>query len=104
MTLRLLIVEGNSAQGRAAYRIGYDRSASESYAATLRTLAPDAECEIVFAADAGAAPRAGLAEYDGVFITGSALNLYDGGPEIDRQIALARAVFSAQTPMFGSCW
>jgi len=104
MTLRFLIVEGNSAEGRATYRIGYDKTASESFAATLRRLAPDAHCDIVFAADAGAAAPAALADYDGVFITGSALNLYDGGPEIQRQIELARAVFAGQTPMFGSCW
>jgi GMP synthase (glutamine-hydrolysing) len=99
-----MIVEGNSAEGRATYRIGYDKIASESFAATLRALAPDADCDIVFAADAGAAAPAALADYDGVFITGSALNLYDGGPEVERQIALARALFAAGTPFFGSCW
>ena len=104
MTLRLLIVEGNSAEGRAAYRVGFGKTAAESYAGTLHALAPDAACDIVCAADAGAAPPAALQDYDGVFITGSALNLYDGGPEIERQIALSRAVFAARTPFFGSCW
>ena len=104
MTLRLLIVEGNSAEGRALYRVGYNRTASESYASTLRALAPDTTCDTVCAADADASPPAALEDYDGVFITGSALNLYDGGPEVERQIALARALFAAGTPFFGSCW
>jgi GMP synthase (glutamine-hydrolysing) len=104
MTLRLLIVEGNSVQGRALYRVGFGKTAAESYAETLRALAPDAACDIVCAADAGAKPPAALQDYDGVFITGSALNLYDGGPEVERQIELARAVFAAGTPFFGSCW
>ncbi len=39
-----------------------------------------------------------------MFATGSALNLYVGGPAIERQIALARAVFASGTPFFGSCW
>jgi GMP synthase (glutamine-hydrolysing) len=104
MTLRFLIAEGNSAEGRAAYRVGYSRTAAESYAATLRALAPDAACDILLAADAGATAPAALADYDGVFVTGSALNLYDGGPEVERQIEFARAVFAAGTPFFGSCW
>jgi GMP synthase (glutamine-hydrolysing) len=46
----------------------------------------------------------GLAGYDGVAITGSALNVYDGGAQIERQIELARATFAAGLPFFGSCW
>jgi GMP synthase (glutamine-hydrolysing) len=46
----------------------------------------------------------GLASYDGVVITGSALNLYDGGAHIERQVQLARATFAAAVPFFGSCW
>jgi GMP synthase (glutamine-hydrolysing) len=45
-----------------------------------------------------------LAAYDGVAITGSALNVYDGGAHIERQIELARATFAAGVPFFGSCW
>lgn len=104
MTLRFLVVEGNDAQGRAAYRLGFGQTAGEAYAQTLRALAPEASCELLLAADSGAEAPAALADYDGVFITGSALNLYEGGPAAERQIALARAVFACATPMFGSCW
>ena len=53
----------------------------------------------------GPAARAIEADgYDGVAITGSALNVYDGGPAIERQIELARAVMASRTPLFGSCW
>jgi GMP synthase (glutamine-hydrolysing) len=86
------------------YRVGFNRTASESYAAALRSVAPDSVCDIVCAADPDASLPAALADYDGVFVTGSSLNLYDGGPEIERQIALVRAVFAARTPLFGSCW
>ena len=104
MSLRFLIIEGNDAQGRAAYRLGFGQTAGEAYAQTLRALAPDASCDLLLAADSGAEAPAALEDYDGVFITGSALNLYDGGPAVERQIALARAVFAAKTPFFGSCW
>jgi GMP synthase (glutamine-hydrolysing) len=70
----------------------------------LRSLAA-VNCDIVRPAD-GEVPFASgsLASYDGVAITGSALNVYDGGAHIERQIDLARAVFAAGVPFFGSCW
>ena len=106
MSLHLLVVEGNTRAGRESYRAGLGVTAAEAYAATLRKIAPDAICEIVCPADADAAvPDAtGLEAWDGVAMTGSALNLYDGGPAIARQIELARAVFASGTPFFGSCW
>jgi GMP synthase (glutamine-hydrolysing) len=104
MTLRFLVVEGNVAADRETYRQGFGKTAGESYADALRALAPDAVCEIFCPADVGANPAAGLSDYDGVAVTGSALNLYDGGPAIERQIELARAVFASRTPFFGSCW
>jgi GMP synthase (glutamine-hydrolysing) len=63
-------------------------------------------CDIVRPADGEVrfANGAGLAGYDGVAITGSALNVYDGGAHIERQIELTRAVFEAGVPLFGSCW
>jgi GMP synthase (glutamine-hydrolysing) len=45
-----------------------------------------------------------LADYDGVVITGSALNIYDRAAPVERQVDLAKAVFSAGVPCFGSCW
>jgi len=106
MTLHLLVVEGNTRSDREPYRATFGRTASQSYAVTLRELAPDAECEIVFPADPDdALPNgAGLEAFDGIFITGSALNVYDGGPAIERQIELVRAIFASRTPLFGSCW
>jgi GMP synthase (glutamine-hydrolysing) len=104
MGLKLLVVEGNTREGRETYRVGFDRTASESYSDTLHALAPDASCDICFPTDPDASLPGALSDYDGVFITGSALNLYDGGPEVERQIELARAVFAARVPFFGSCW
>ena len=39
-----------------------------------------------------------------ITMTGSALNIYDGGAPVTRQIELAKAVFAAGVPFFGSCW
>jgi GMP synthase (glutamine-hydrolysing) len=106
MGIRLLVVEGNVREARENYRVGFGKTPSESYADTLVEIAPNANCDICFPADEGAnlPDAAGLESYDGVVMTGSGLNLYDGGAPIARQIDLARAVFASRTPFFGSCW
>lgn len=106
MGLRLLVVEGNVREAREAHKAGWGQTPSESYAQVLGELAPDAVCDLCFPADAGAnlPDAAGLSDYDGVVLTGSALNIYDDTPEIRRQLDLARAIYAARTPFFGSCW
>jgi GMP synthase (glutamine-hydrolysing) len=106
MVLRLLVVEGNTRAGQDTYRTGFGRTASEAYAATLRELAPDAACDFCFPAegDISLPDGSALSDYDGVFLTGSALNVYDGGPAVERQIAFVRTIFASRTPLFGSCW
>ena len=105
-SLRLLVVEGNLRPARERHRATYGLTPSESYAATLKAVAPDSICDIAFPADEGAnLPEAtGLAEYDGVIITGSALNIWKAEPESMRQVELAREVYKSGTPFFGSCW
>lgn len=104
--LRLLVVEGNTAEGRARAVASGGKAAGEAYAGVLRVLAPDAAVDICYPADPGAnlPGESELASYDGIAITGSALNVYDGGPAIEPQVDLVRAGFRAGTPMFGSCW
>jgi GMP synthase (glutamine-hydrolysing) len=104
--LRFLIVDGNVRTARQAYADSRGRSPGQAYAETVAGLAPGAVQEIACPADDGAnlPDGAGLDTYDGIFLTGSALNIYDGGPAIARQIDLLRTAFSARTPVFGSCW
>jgi len=103
---RLLVIEGNNAEGRAQQLAAGGGIASQGYAELLRGLLPGAEIDICYAADPGAElPRgAALEGYDGAAITGSALHIYQGGPSVSRQIDLARAILAAGTPIFGSCW
>jgi GMP synthase (glutamine-hydrolysing) len=106
MALRFLVVEGNARDARLAYRSGFGMMPCESYAGLLQAIEPGAVCDLAFPADEGAnlPDAAGLHSYDGIAITGSALNLYDRTPAILRQIDLMRAVFASGTPAFGSCW
>jgi len=102
---RLLVIEGNTAEARVKQVEAGGTILGEGYAALLRHLLPGAAVDICYPADPGTnLPGGDLDGYDGVAITGSALNVYDGGPAIDRQIELARAVMASRTPLFGSCW
>jgi len=104
--LRFLIVEGNTRPARERHADAYGLTPAASYAAVLQEIEPGILCDIALPADAGAnlPDAAGLESYDGVVLTGSALNIYDATPEIMRQVELMRAVFASRTPALGSCW
>jgi GMP synthase (glutamine-hydrolysing) len=101
-----LVLDGNVAEIRARQvaTLGYD--SGTGYARILHRLDPSLQIDIVPGAEGPPAFPAGvgLADYDGVTMTGSALNIYHGGAAVTRQIELAKAVFAAGVPFFGSCW
>jgi GMP synthase (glutamine-hydrolysing) len=102
---RILVIDGNVAKVRAllSAALGYDSGVG--YAQILRRIDPTLHVDILTAADGGSlASGVGVESYDGVTITGSALNVYNGGEPVTRQIELAKAVFAAGVPFFGSCW
>ena len=102
---RVLIVDGNLAATRAQQVAAGGQPSGEGYVQVLAQLA-ELDCDIVRPADGEVhfTDGVGLADYDGVAITGSALNVYDGGAHIERQVELVRAVFASGVPCFGSCW
>jgi GMP synthase (glutamine-hydrolysing) len=103
---RVLVIDGNVAQVRARQvaALGYDSGVG--YARVLRRIEASLQIDIVLAADGAAEFPEGVSldDYDGVTMTGSALNIYNGGPPVTRQIDLAKAVLAAGIPFFGSCW
>jgi GMP synthase (glutamine-hydrolysing) len=102
---RVLVIDGNRAATRAAQVAAGGQASGEGYVRVLQQLAP-LDCDIVRPADGEVHWPAGvsLADYDGVAMTGSALNVYDGGAHIEWQLDLVRAVFALGAPFFGSCW
>jgi GMP synthase (glutamine-hydrolysing) len=102
---RVLVIDGNRAVTREQQVAAGGKPSGEGYAEVLQQLA-EVSCDIVRPADGEVRfdADAGIASYDGVAITGSALNVYEGGAHIERQLELARAVFAAGVPFFGSCW
>jgi GMP synthase (glutamine-hydrolysing) len=102
---RVLVIDGNVAEIRARQvaALGYD--SGNGYARVLRRLDSSLQIDIVCAADgATLPPGVALENYAGVTMTGSALNIYNGGAAVTRQIELVKAVFAAGVPFFGSCW
>jgi GMP synthase (glutamine-hydrolysing) len=104
--LRFLVVEGNTREDRERHAATYGLMPSQSYAAVLGGIEPGAVCDLAFPADEGAnlPDPAGLASYDGVVLTGSALHVHRIEPAVTRQIELMRAVYASRVPAFGSCW
>jgi GMP synthase (glutamine-hydrolysing) len=103
---RVLVIDGNEAATRARHVACGGTPSGEGYAATLKRLKPEVDCDIVRPADEEPKLPEGMAlkDYAGAVITGSALNVYDRSPGVQRQIELVRAVFDAGVPSFGSCW
>ncbi len=104
--IRLLVVEGNVREAREAHARSYGRTPGDSYAAVVRQLEPSAICDVAMPADEGSnlPDPAGLQSYDGIFLTGSALHIYQLAPPVTRQIELMRAIYRSGTPCFGCCW
>ena len=105
ISARILVIDGNVAEIRAKQMaaLGYD--SGTGYARTLRRINPSLHIDVLAAADGATLPAGvGLESYHGVTMTGSALNIYHGGAPVTRQIELAKAVFAAGVPFFGSCW
>jgi|SoiMethySBSTD1v2_1073268.scaffolds.fasta_scaffold497282_2 GMP synthase (glutamine-hydrolysing) len=103
---RILVIDGNQAATRARHVSVGGTDSGDGYAATLKRLKPELEVDIVRPADEDPKLPNGVAvgDYDGAVISGSALNIYDRSAPVERQIDLAKAVFSAGVPCFGSCW
>jgi GMP synthase (glutamine-hydrolysing) len=105
--LRFLVVDGNVAERRDAHAAAFGKAPGQAYGDALLGLAPKGSVyDVCFPSDHGSnlPTAAGLADYDGIALTGSALHLWQREPAVNRQIELAREAFRAKTAFFGSCW
>jgi len=77
------------------------------YAGFLRRYTPRATLDVLFIADEDTTLPSGanLNSYDAYIWTGSDLTIYHhDDPRVVRQIELARAIYRAGVPCYGSCW
>ncbi len=102
--MKILVTEGNVLDVRQKTKELSGHTPGEGYAKVLQFLDPELSCDIFSPADTDDAPPQSVENYDGVVITGSALNAYDDKPAIHRQVEFCHRVFEAGVPFFGSCW
>ncbi len=105
--LKFLVVDGNPRERRDIHAREFGATPGVAYGETLMSLAPEGSLyDICLPADDGAnlPTGTGLGDYDGIALTGSSLHLWNREAAVERQIALARAIFASRTAFFGSCW
>src|ERR1700730_18602858 len=102
---RLLVVEGNTAEGRKHHVAAGGQVASESYARLLRELWSEAVVDVCFPADAGAnlPDKSGLEGYDGVAVTGSGLHVYQSRAAGEAHGEVVRGRLAAEKARFRRC-
>ena len=102
---RIMIFDGAPAAAQRIIASHGGPSNSELFERALALHATDLDCFTVNVADGERLPQGlGVGDFDGVVITGSPLNVYRDEPAVARQIGLAREVFAAGVPTWGSCW
>ncbi len=103
--MRFLVAESETHEQRLARRQTAGCSSAESFIATLRCIEPGASCDVVRPHETGPASELSgpLDGYDGVFLSGSPMHVYQDTPETRRQLDFMRKVFASGTPSFGSC-
>ncbi len=104
LTMRILMIEGNTAEARAKYAKASGKEPSQHYCDVLAMLRHGLEFDIVYPADGEPALPRPLEDYDGAVITGSALNIEYMDPPSVRQIEMAKRIFEVGLPFLGSCW
>ena len=106
-SLRFLVIDAYARDGREALRSAGGTEGGRLYERLLRRLQPEASIDLVYPADEGESLPQGAAldDYDGAAWSGSSLTIHrEGDPRVLRQVELARALFAARVPGFGSCW
>ncbi|WP_375459980.1 type 1 glutamine amidotransferase [uncultured Enterovirga sp.] len=103
--MRFLILESEPAPARDERRESVGRSSGETYRDMVASLGPGFQIDLMKPVDGKAElPGRGTLEgYDGIFLTGSPLHLYEDNATTRRQVELMRSVFASGTPSFGSC-
>jgi GMP synthase (glutamine-hydrolysing) len=106
MTENLLIVDGYDRVGRDNLAKAGCTLAGTLYERMIKRFLPTANITILHPADLDETLPSGanLSAFDAALWTGSSLTIYHQTPDVTRQVDLARALYAAGVPSFGSCW
>ena len=104
MPLSLLVVASETPDQQDARRARSGEASHETYAATLRQLAPGAALSHHCCVDGSDGPGlAALRAHDGVVFAGSPIQMHERGAETRAAAAFMARVYASGTPAFGSC-
>ena len=107
LQLAIAILNGYPKTSRARFDEADVGHPHDMYLAFLRSYVPAAQVDVLFIADPDNALPSGanLRSYDAYIWTGSDLTIYHSDdPRVTRQVELARAIYEAGVPQYGSCW
>lgn len=105
--MRFLILDAYSNAGRKALVGAGGTPPGILYERMVRRLVPESTIDVMHPADASASLPAGVAieHYAGALWTGSDLTVHDDRDDrVRRQIELAKEIYRARVPSFGSCY
>jgi len=104
MTPQYLVVGSETSEEERERRDRTGASSAETYAETLRSIAPDARCEILSCLEGASPPGAGwFRRFDAVFFAGSPIQMHEETDDTEAAARFMRRVFEAGIPSFGSC-
>lgn len=98
--LNLLVVSRETPDQQEARRRWVGEASHETYASTIRQLAPDASISHCFCIDGSHLPS--LTDIDGVLFAGSPLQMHEENDETGAAARFAAALFEAGAKAFGS--
>jgi GMP synthase (glutamine-hydrolysing) len=107
MNRKLLILDAYDEAGRAGLQKVGACLAGELYRRRIAALDGAALLDVLeFSSAAGYVlpSGVGVGDYDGVVWTGSSMTVHHDTPAVRSQLELARALYGAGVPCFGSCW
>ena len=107
LKLSIAILNGYPRSSRERFDSSDVGHPHDMYARFLKSYVPAAQIDLLFIADLDSALPSGtnLSSYDGYIWTGSDLTIYHTDDErVTRQVELARAIYEAGVPCYGSCW
>lgn len=107
LDLKIAILNGYPKTSRDRFDASNVGHPHNMYADFLRRYVPAASVDVLFVADLDNTLPAGtaLTSYDAAIWTGSDLTMYHtDDTRVTRQVELARALYAAGVPCYGSCW
>jgi GMP synthase (glutamine-hydrolysing) len=103
--MKLLVAESETPEARQRRRDSTGQSSGETFASTLVELQPGCVVELTRPVEQGAPEWSSdsLAQYDGIFLSGSPLHAWQDSPPVQRHKRFMQSAFASATPCFGSC-